>query len=340
MKNFIPIACFVLAFNGHAQVVDIPDANFKNALVNTFCIDLDDDGALDADVDTNNNGEIEWAEAQNVTSRLIVDLQNIASLTGIESFTNLEFLSCNGNQLTELPISNLTALTTLSCYNNNITELHTETLPLLVWLYASSNQITAIDLHYNANLATLWMDNNLLTELNLCGTAVRFLSASGCPLLETLIIKNNVVSPENAAGRYSQIPPPPPTIYLYNDPMLSYICYDEGELPALLYASDINTETVTLVMDCVVDCPVLGNPNVGQPIDFTMFPNPAKNEVVIAVDSGITVKQIAIYNLLGQLVKSAAEAQSNIDVSGLNSGTYLVEIVSDKGKSSKKLIKL
>jgi len=36
-----------------AQPVNIPDANFKDALVNTPCVDFDGDGAPDGDADTN-----------------------------------------------------------------------------------------------------------------------------------------------------------------------------------------------------------------------------------------------------------------------------------------------
>lgn len=74
---------------------------------------------------------------------------------------------------------------------------------------------------------------------------------------------------------------------------------------------------------------------------FTMYPNPAKNELAIAIDANASIQTILIYNLLGQLVQSIpAQAGNIIDVSGLGSGTYLVEILSDKGKLAKKLVKI
>ncbi len=64
MKSSISI--FLLLFftvSSHAQIVNIPDANFKNALVNTNCVDIDGDGIGDIDADTNNDGEIQVSEA-------------------------------------------------------------------------------------------------------------------------------------------------------------------------------------------------------------------------------------------------------------------------------------
>ncbi|MFK7782353.1 MAG: hypothetical protein AB8B90_08360, partial [Psychroserpens sp.] len=49
-----------------AQIVTIPDVNFKHILTTDNCVDLDDDGVGDADADTNNDGEIQESEAQAV----------------------------------------------------------------------------------------------------------------------------------------------------------------------------------------------------------------------------------------------------------------------------------
>ena len=86
------ICCFFCAaFAVNAQIVNIPDANFKNALVNTLCVDTDNNNVGDADVDTNNDGEIQVSEALAVIA-LDVFSNNISDLTGIESFANLQWL--------------------------------------------------------------------------------------------------------------------------------------------------------------------------------------------------------------------------------------------------------
>jgi hypothetical protein len=52
-KIFITIIlCWVVFLN--AQIVDIPDVNFKNALVNTKCVDIEGNGSLEiADIKGN-----------------------------------------------------------------------------------------------------------------------------------------------------------------------------------------------------------------------------------------------------------------------------------------------
>ena len=93
------MCCFVCAaFGAKAQTITLSDANFKNALVSTNCVDTDSDGIPDADADTNNDGQIQMTEALAVTS-LYVSSKNIATLSGVEFFTNLLLLNFSNNQV-------------------------------------------------------------------------------------------------------------------------------------------------------------------------------------------------------------------------------------------------
>lgn len=67
MKQYyiLLVALVTLSFS-QAQIVNIPDANFKNALINTICADTNGDGSSDSDVDFNNDGEIQVSEAEAV----------------------------------------------------------------------------------------------------------------------------------------------------------------------------------------------------------------------------------------------------------------------------------
>lgn len=62
---------------------------------------------------------------------------------------------------------------------------------------------------------------------------------------------------------------------------------------------------------------------------FTISPNPAKNEIFISSDEGITINEINIYNQLGQKVLQVKEITQKIDISMLRHGLYIVEIVSN-----------
>src|SRR5690606_28086842 len=122
MKNvYIIILLFITAFT-QAQIVNIPDSNFKNALVNTLCVDTDGNSTFDSDADINNDGEIQLSEAQAVL-RLNISDNSINSLEGIESFTELVLLYCQYNAIVDLDLSQSSNLQYLRCYNNDLTNL-------------------------------------------------------------------------------------------------------------------------------------------------------------------------------------------------------------------------
>ena len=71
-------------------------------------------------------------------------------------------------------------------------------------------------------------------------------------------------------------------------------------------------------------------------LNIDIFPNPAQNQFTIQLENISELLQVTIYNFLGQEVLSSK--QTTINTSKLISGTYLVEVVTTKGKITKKLI--
>jgi Flp pilus assembly pilin Flp len=69
---------------------------------------------------------------------------------------------------------------------------------------------------------------------------------------------------------------------------------------------------------------------------FAMYPNPTKNQFTIQLDNSNVLENINIYNNLGQLVLTSKELMVN--TSTLSVGLYVVELETNKGKASKKLI--
>lgn len=63
-----------------AQNVNIPDANFKAALI------------ANANINTNNDTEIQLTEATAYTGSISLYNKNIADLTGIEAFTGITLI--------------------------------------------------------------------------------------------------------------------------------------------------------------------------------------------------------------------------------------------------------
>ena len=78
----------------------IPDENFRNTLISTNCVDTNDDGIPDTDVDLNNDGQIQKKEA-NAVEKLILDFDygapaKFVDLNGIENFSNIKSLNISG----------------------------------------------------------------------------------------------------------------------------------------------------------------------------------------------------------------------------------------------------
>ena len=146
-----------------AQIVEIPDANFKDALVNYPVAELGNNTW--EDVDTNNDGEIQQNEAESV-QKLIVSNFFIDSIEGIQEFVNLIELECAYNNITEVDVSQNLYLEYLNFRNNQLSNLNVLQNQSIEYLDFAHNYLSSIDISQSNNLITLFCDSNLLTDLN------------------------------------------------------------------------------------------------------------------------------------------------------------------------------
>lgn len=130
---------------------NFPDENFRTYISDNF--DTVKDGIL-------SQNEI------NAVTKMDCDDDRISTLKGIEYFTELQTLSCEGNDLTELDISQNTELTYLNCYNNKLTELDVSKNTELTFLSCVDNQLTELDVSKNTELTALSCSGNKLMELD------------------------------------------------------------------------------------------------------------------------------------------------------------------------------
>ncbi|TDP60324.1 T9SS type A sorting domain-containing protein [Flavobacterium dankookense] len=72
---------------------------------------------------------------------------------------------------------------------------------------------------------------------------------------------------------------------------------------------------------------------------FSLSPVPVKSELNIETKELLEIKEINIYNMLGQLLFSEKNPSKSIDVSILKSGSYIITISSNKGTLNTKFIK-
>ena len=133
MKTLLLTSSLLLtSFFTRAQTTAIPDVNFEQALIN-----LGFDNTLDGIVLTSN---ISTIDSLNVNS------SNISDLTGIEDFTALSALFCEGNQISSLDVTQNTTLIYLYCNHNQLTSLDiTQNISLNI-LHCFYNQLTSIDI--------------------------------------------------------------------------------------------------------------------------------------------------------------------------------------------------
>jgi Leucine-rich repeat (LRR) protein len=117
-------------------------------------------------IDKDGDGYLRTEEQEAVKS-INVNSFNIADLTGIKVFTNLEELDCGSNQIATLDVSENTALKTLNCSHNKLTVLNLNNEGLET-LDCSSNQIEALVLA-TQNIKEVNCSNNKLSEQD--GTA-------------------------------------------------------------------------------------------------------------------------------------------------------------------------
>jgi uncharacterized repeat protein (TIGR01451 family) len=74
---------------------------------------------------------------------------------------------------------------------------------------------------------------------------------------------------------------------------------------------------------------------------FTVYPNPAKDVLHLETKAEIGVKELNIYNILGQMVQVVTNPENNasIDVTNLKTGTYFIKVTTDLGTANAKFIK-
>ncbi|WP_299902806.1 T9SS type A sorting domain-containing protein [uncultured Aquimarina sp.] len=179
--------------NTENDIINIPDSNLKSALINGDIIELDQDpnsshfiGGIDEiiDADLNNDGEIQESEALFVTYLDVSsefsapENEKISDLTGIEYFTNLEYLDVSNNNISNLGILDGSSLRTLICYSNVLTNINVSGFSNLENFLCGGNQLTTIDVSQNLMLRELEVGSNQLLDIdvtqNTLLTSLRF----------------------------------------------------------------------------------------------------------------------------------------------------------------------
>ncbi|NQY08694.1 MAG: T9SS type A sorting domain-containing protein [Flavobacteriales bacterium] len=354
----IAILLLVLPVFASAQVVDIPDANFKQYLVER------------TDINTNGDDEIQVSEAILTDSIAFWDLF-ISDLTGIEAFTALTYLRCAENNLSSLDVSQNTELTYLNCAGNVLSDLNLtgatklstlfcaynwlEDLDVtkntaLTYLNCPNNRLTTLDITQNIVLNSIYCvsndlialntsENTLLTELKCGSNLISSLDVSQNIALTTLQCAGNLIANLDVSK---------------NVALINLICQSNSlESLDMRNGNNINTylsATSNSVLTCIhVDDEDWADSNWSSAKDagasFSNDCGPVGIEnnqfsptLITSFNNSINVTgngTITVYNLTGQRVYEA-KINGNTSVS-LNKGMYLVKVTSVSGTTSKQV---
>lgn len=158
-KQLFILAGILSCLFSFAQIVNIPDANFKAYLVGNPAIN------------TNGDNEIQVSEASSFTGEIDCSNKNIADLRGIEVFVSLTGLDCENNKINALDVSENINLITLNCGQNNISSLDITNNINLETLICANNNLTTLDFNLNYDpkpkLKYLDCSYNKLTSIHL-----------------------------------------------------------------------------------------------------------------------------------------------------------------------------
>lgn len=163
-----------------------PDAAFRSVVSGEF--------------DTNGDGLLSQQELS-AAKELNCFRSEIADLTGLSYFTELETLVCSFNRLTSLDVSGNPKLQTLACANNSLTALNIRGSTELRSLNCSWNSLTSLDVSGNAKLESLICEGNPLSSINVGSNAsLSSLNVSNTGITALDVTKNSSLTSLLCAG--------------------------------------------------------------------------------------------------------------------------------------------
>lgn len=145
----------------------------------------------------------------------------------------------------------------------------------------------------------------------------------------------------------SFLPSPSTLVYYWTKDSVTNTVLQSGTTTVLsngiVKADDIDVNRFPKKTIIVFSLSPVGINELSNSIDFTVYPNPAKEKISIKIDNWLYKNpKIELINMYGQIVSAAVyKGESEyqiIDISELNDGIYFINIESDKGCRVQKII--
>lgn len=328
MKTLVLILVFNISAISFAQITNIPDSNFEQALID---LGIDSDGVI--------NGQVLTSDIETVTN-LNINNKGIQDLTGIEGFASLENLDVSFNMFQSLSFAQNLALRELVFdHSSNLMNIDISNNINLEVLRSSYSLLTQFDITNSPNLRELilgepapsanhgieYLDltqNNMLQKLQLIN--LENLSMADLRSGNNTILTDVLVECSIDGGFFCE----PYPCFMVDDlsaAQNNQFPYSEWEV-MLIYSAD-----------CTAGL------NENELSKFSIHPNPAKNQLFLNSKKPAGNLKVKIFNIEGKLLSTqnvAFENQTSINVSQLTSGIYFLNIEDENGKTEvKKFIK-
>ncbi len=330
MKIYSLVLIFISSSLVAQQNINIPDAKFKQKLI------------LEG-VDLNGDKEISVTEALDVTS-LNLSLGRIKDLEGIQYFTNLTKLNCQANlHLSSIDLSQNVALTHL-----DLTQVEVSTIDL-----SHNTALVDLEIDLNFNLTSLDLSHNLLLKkLNISHTGIESMDFSKNPNLEELSAGQSFLTQIDVSKNlklkelicfYSRYLKQVnlangkniTKMFAYSSPLLSCIQVDASVINNI--PSNWRKDSkANYSSNCYA---ITGMETLNSIGSISVYPNPAKDVIIVDNKSQIKVIKVRIMNLLGKEISVVNLDNKMIDISDLSTGVYILQLETEAGISNKRFVK-
>lgn len=323
-----------------AQIVNIPDLNFKTRLItanssNSTAGNMSADGTyftVGTVIDTNGNGEIEFSEATEIdylnVSTYFGSPSSISSIQGIEAFVNLKLLNCSYNIINTLEVSNLTNLQYFICNDNLLTSLNLSGLNYLKSIRCSGNLLTDVDFSVLPLLESAGCASNQFVSLDFSNNLFFYDLGAANNLQLTSINLQNGVTQNTAWGIQA-------CDGFSNCPNLNFICADSNEISLVqqMISFSLPGQTVN-VENCL-----LGSDAFAFNDNLKIYPNPTSG--FVSINSNEKIKSIELIDAQGRIINAILvnDTKLDLDISTYSNGIYFLKITTDKGSKVEKIIK-
>lgn len=355
MKKIVTILIGLCTLTVYAQNVNIPDANFKTALVNN------------SSINTNSDGEIQVSEAQAFTGVIDVQSLSISNYTGLEAFTGITGFNGKFNDVSSIDVSNASNLVSLDLgANTTLSSLNVSSnLQLETLFLAECFALTSLTFGSNSALKTLSLRETGLTTVDLSNLTaledadLNSIGASTTP--PSFLDFSNNVNLKNITVRHTNVT----SLDFSNNNKLTFIEVDfNNSMTNLNIKNGANTIITTLIANnntnltsiCVDDVTFATNQAGWNPggatyttsctlsvdtlklVGVNVFVDQENGILKTTNNSGVSVTGISVYTITGIEVRNTKN--NFVDVSNLRRGIYISKISTSLGTFAvKKILK-